>query len=292
MRDFDEYLNQLRAALDVTPKRADEICREVRSHLETRVRELMATGLDENEAAQEAVREFGEPKHVAAQLTQANDTHRRANRVRALLGFMVVFTAMFTVAIFWQVPSSVRNGVRISRDLRAIHLLAAYTPLSLMQAKSLFQFLVVLPAAVLAGMLAGRRRWWVAGAPPLLLLILLISVVVLLGRGPHPAMSLRDLGYPARWTLISALVMAGCGYLGSRALKRRSTALVVGLVCGAYVALTGLAISGMMVAVISHAGTRRIAGNIWWIVILVAELSVLLLGALAHRAYRNRQVSA
>jgi ABC-type transport system involved in multi-copper enzyme maturation permease subunit len=130
----------------------------------------------------------------------------------------------------------------------------------------------------------------VAGAPPLLLLILLISVVVLLGRGPHPAMSLRDLAVPL--TLLEVLVMAGCGYLGSRALKRRSTALVVGLVCGAYVALTGLAISGMMVAVISHAGTRRIAGNIWWIVILVAELSVLLLGALAYRAYRNRQVSA
>ena len=290
MCDFGEYLEKLRAALDVTPKRTEEICREVRSHLEARSRELIATGLNDNEAAREAVRGFGEPRQMAAQLTQANDKHRRANRLRALLGFMVVFTAMFTVAFFWQVPSSVHNGVRISRDQRVIHLLAAYTPLSLTQAKSLFQLLAVLPAAVLAGLLAGRRRWWVAGAPPLLLFGFFLSVVLLLGRGSHPPVGLRDLGYSAWRTLIGVLVMAGCGYLGSRVLKWKAAAWLVGLLCGAYVTLTGLALSGMMLATLSHGGAT--SDNIWWIVILVAELSVLLLGALAYRAYRDKRISA
>jgi hypothetical protein len=288
MRDLDDYLDQLRGALDVTPKRADEICEEVRSHLRARASELMAKGSSEREAAAEAVAEFGAPRQMAAQLTQANSRHRRANRILAVLGFMVVFSAMLTVSVFWQAPT-LRNGVRISRDMRAMHWLAVYTPLTLMQAKSLLGFLVVLPAAVLAGMVAGRRRWWIAGLPPVFWSSVVSSLLFLGARHSHPAVNFEFVGV-VRTTLISALVMAGCGYLGSRALKRKSAAWLVGLVCGGYLTLTAVAVSGMMLAGVFQAAA--IPGNIWLIVILAFELSVLLLGALVYRGYRQRQISA
>jgi hypothetical protein len=285
MREFDNCLERLRAALDVTPKRAEEICREVRSHLEARTRELAATGLDEDAAAREAVRGFGEPRRMAAQLTRANESHHRANRVRALLGFMIVFTGMLTVNLFWQVPSF-EGDVRVSRETPAIELLVTYTGLPLASAQSLFRFLVIVPVAVLAGMLAGRRRWWVAGAPPLLWLVLLIPLVVWSSRQGIPSVTLQDLGIPL--ALLHVLAMAGCGYLGSRALRWRRGTWFMGMISGGYVALTTLAISCTMFTAISDG----MPGSIWWGVILAGELSVLVLGALAYRAYRNSQVSA
>jgi hypothetical protein len=272
MRDFDDYLDRLRAALDVTPKRAEEICREVRSHLDTRAKELIATGLNAEAAAAEAVRGFGEPKRMAAQLTQANDKYRRANQFGAALGFMVVFAAMFTA------PN--------------VGALMTGTILPLAEAQSLFQLLTMLPAAVLAGMVAGRRRWWVAGAAAVLWSTAFVMAVfpVFRDRSSWLPVKLHFIGdvidvIDVTRTLMWGLVMAGCGYLGSRALGRGMVSWLVGVFCGGYVTLIGLFIPSVMVWSTIHVPGARPGALL---IQSVVAFSVVVLGALA---YRDRRIS-
>jgi ABC-type multidrug transport system fused ATPase/permease subunit len=273
MRDFDDYLERLRAALDVTPKRAHEIYREVRTHLEAKSRELMATGLSEAEAVQEAVRGFGEPRRVAARLTEANDKYRRANQFGAALGFMFVFATMFTA------PN--------------VGALMTGTVLPLAKAQSLFQLLTMLPAAVLAGMVAGRRRWWVAGAAAVLWSTAFVMAVfpVFRDRSSWLPVKLHFIGdaidvIDVIRTLMWGLVMAGCGYLGSRALGRGMVSWLVGVFCGGYVTLIGLFIPSVMVWGTIHVPGAR-PGPL--MIQSVVAFSVVVLGALA---YRDRRISA
>jgi len=271
MRNFDEYLEQLREALGVTPKRAEEICKEVRSHLEASTRELMATGLDQGEAERLALRNVGEPRQLAVQRPQRNGKHRRGNQSWALLGFLIVFVGMFNVGVFWQAPYLSGHS---SLETGAASWLTVHGRLPLRESQSLFQLLVTLPVFVLAGLLCGRRRWWMAALPPLLVALLGIApellltlpvfclVALLLGRRRwwvtayrplfvallgiallmafrrwHASVSLGDITYMTLRGLVSVAIQGGCAYLGSRVLGRRGAGLAVGWVCGAYVTL-------------------------------------------------------
>jgi len=272
MRDFDDYLDRLRAALDVTPKRADEICKEVRSHLEARAKQLTATGLNAEAAAAEAVREFGEPKHMAAQLTQANSRHR-GNLLGAVLGMVVVCFTGYSLAFLQRLNPWFREA----REAM-IGLLTNYTPLSQMEAGSLLGILAILPAAVLAGMLAGRRRWWIAAAPLVLWFGLMCTVGLLTSDLRPPGLLRKALVS----TLIVVLIVAAGGYLGARAAARRRTAWFLGLVCGCYVAIISAAVFAKFFAGLIYM-------EAWWIIIIVVtELAVILLAA---AAYRERRIS-
>ena len=68
MHEFDEYLKRLASELNVSPRRAEEICAEVRSHLEATADHLQQTGLSGEEALGEAMRIFGEPRAMGHQL--------------------------------------------------------------------------------------------------------------------------------------------------------------------------------------------------------------------------------
>jgi type II secretory pathway pseudopilin PulG len=84
MYEFDSYLSQLRSLLEVGPRRTQEICEEVRCHLEAQTRALQRSGLGREEAAAQAMRAFGEPKAVARLLAAANSQHHRQQVLRAL----------------------------------------------------------------------------------------------------------------------------------------------------------------------------------------------------------------
>jgi len=72
MSDIEHYLTRIRSELDVSPSRAKEVIAEARCHLEARVREFEGRGLSREQAVAEAVRGFGEPQAVAAELRKAN----------------------------------------------------------------------------------------------------------------------------------------------------------------------------------------------------------------------------
>lgn len=64
MHEFEDYLKRLASELNVSPRRAEEICAEVRSHLEATADQLQQRGLSGEEARQEAMRIFGEPRAI------------------------------------------------------------------------------------------------------------------------------------------------------------------------------------------------------------------------------------
>jgi amphi-Trp domain-containing protein len=68
MHEFEEYLKRLASELNVSPRRAEEICAELRSHLEATAEQLQQSGLSREEALAEATRIFGEPRAIGQQL--------------------------------------------------------------------------------------------------------------------------------------------------------------------------------------------------------------------------------
>jgi prepilin-type N-terminal cleavage/methylation domain-containing protein len=81
---LDLYLDRVWAALHVRPRRAREICEELRTHLDDQVRDLQRSGLDRRAAVMKAIEKLGEPKAVARVLTEANSHHRRGNLLAGL----------------------------------------------------------------------------------------------------------------------------------------------------------------------------------------------------------------
>jgi hypothetical protein len=68
MHEFEEYLARIRSALSVGERRAQDICAEVKSHLEAAADRLQRSGLSRAEALAEAMRAFGEPHTIGRQL--------------------------------------------------------------------------------------------------------------------------------------------------------------------------------------------------------------------------------
>jgi len=68
MHEFEDYLKRLASQLNVSPRRAEEICAELRSHLEATAEQLQQSGVSREEALAEATRIFGEPRAIAQQL--------------------------------------------------------------------------------------------------------------------------------------------------------------------------------------------------------------------------------
>jgi hypothetical protein len=102
-------------------------------------------------------------------------------------------------------------------------------------------------------------------------------------RNASPPVNLHLLD-AVRRALIVVPAMAGCGYLGSRALGRGMVSRWVAVICGGYVIVTGLgALQTLTRASIGGPGHPSF---VIWIPIAMAELSVLLLGAAAYREGR------
>lgn len=204
MSEVDAYLEKLRAALDVSPTRADEIIAEARTHLRAKAAELETSGLSREEAAQEALASFGEPAQVAGQLTRANGGWRGLSPFRMLAGMAVMFAATLTVMSL----ASHGGGLDVVWSW-----LSHRAGLGGSSGGMVIWLVLLAPAALLAGMIGGRRHWWVAVTPAILfLLILPLYVLAMTGRMPLLEVFAYTLVYPS----VALLVWGGMGWLGAR----------------------------------------------------------------------------
>jgi len=230
MRPFEEYLQHLRSSLEVDPRRAEEICAEVRGHLEERAAQFRGTGLSTGDAAEAAVRSFGDPERTGAILSAANSRHRALKVWRAALALGVVFGIMVVLV-----------GLADRWFAGMGTWLTQHTPLIDDEALMLLAVAFMAPAAVLSGTLTGRRGWWIAGLPP----FLWGALLWILGIAQWDIMffgSVREtLAMLVAWPIGGGALLAGCGWLGARVGHRAGAGRSIAAGCWAYVLGVGVA---------------------------------------------------
>jgi hypothetical protein len=223
MPEMERYLEQIRAHLDVNPRRAHEIIAEARSHLEARARQFEGKGMSREEAVAQAVRGFGEPHSVAEELTKANAKHREAGVLRPVLGIGLAFgttlSAISCLAFLHQRGATLW-GPGVVRALTVAYPISATA--------------FALPGAILAGMAAGRRYWWVAATPPIVFMAVCWALSLAAWRLVPYDGAVSQLILALAWPFASAGAFAGCGYLGARVAERPRTCWVVGIACAVY----------------------------------------------------------
>jgi hypothetical protein len=277
MSEFEAYLAQLRAHLDVSAPRAEEIIAETYSHLEEHARQLMESGLSREEAVRAAEQALGDPAALAAQLTRANGRHRDATVFHTLAGVGVMLTALFSLG-----PGEAWDLWRCAAaDLAGLHSTANADGLAFV-----LLALALTPAALAAGAIGGRRRWWVALTPPAFPVVLFWGVALLQWQLPYGAVH-DQLRYAALYPLLGALVLAPAGYLGGRLSRSpRARRAVVAAACLPYALVTAASVAGVADGALAGAGY----GDALTAVALGAATAVTwLLGAYdRHRADRSR----
>jgi prepilin-type N-terminal cleavage/methylation domain-containing protein len=206
MSEIDSYLAELRSHLsDLAPRRADEIIAEVRTHIEARAAQFERTGLSAPEAVDVAVRSFGDPAKLSRGLARANARHRILSPLRAFLAPALVGGAMVALV-----------GADAPWDRGYTAWLADNTPLIRAEAHNLVLALALVPAALLAGIIAGRRWWWLAGLPPFLwgVLFWAISLVEFsIGSQGSPRETFAAL---IAWPIGGGALLGGIGFVGAR----------------------------------------------------------------------------
>jgi len=165
MSECNAYLEKLRAALDVSPKRADEILAEARTHLEAKAAELQAGGLSRGDAVREAMEGFGEAGEMAGQLTRANGGGRAYWALRVALGVAVMLIGLFAAGAAHRPDSWVwRSGPWLVARLLGIPADLVSIPFQVLRL-----LVLTVPPAVLSGAIAaaGRPRSLAAALPAL-----------------------------------------------------------------------------------------------------------------------------
>lgn len=255
MSEFDEYLERLHSALDLSCKRADEICAEVRTHLEARAAQFRESGMGETAAAAEAVGSFGDAKQVAVRLAAANKGHRSAGAFRLVLAFAVASLGMV-------VAFGVLEGDAPWLDA-LIRPIAPERSLLRAVVWVLLMGVLMVPAALLAGMAAGRRYAWLAGIPPVLLGLpgfllarsvlsgLVLSLILVFGVGP---------------------AMAGIAFLAPRMTRGRLAAYALPALCAGY--LVTLGIAALLLQAHDLVGFLAAAGVAVWVLGVLATVAL------------------
>jgi hypothetical protein len=225
MSEFDEYLERLRLALDLSRSRADEICAEARSHLEARAAQLQETGLSADDAAAEAVRGFGDVGKLAAELRRVNRRHRGFSALRALLALGLVLGVMAALVGAEVDHLGAFRGARGWVESR--------TPLSDSEAWYVLLALLAAPPAMLAGMMVAPRHWWVAAAAPLLWGLAQWTTDALDGGGLEVLTNRASI----TWPLGGAALLGAFSRAGSLIATQRRQRGAAWAVAGSYVAL-------------------------------------------------------
>ncbi|MBW3597656.1 MAG: permease prefix domain 1-containing protein [Planctomycetes bacterium] len=98
-REFETYLTLLCRLLRLDAAQREAIARELRDHLEERLAELKARGVDREEAVRVALAEFGDAAGLAAEFSWISRNLRRRWLVRATLGSMMAAAAAVLAAL-------------------------------------------------------------------------------------------------------------------------------------------------------------------------------------------------
>jgi hypothetical protein len=232
MSEFDEYLERLHSALDLSRNRADEICAEVRTHLEARARQFRESGMGETAAAAEAVSSFGDAKQVAVRLAAANRRHRSAGAFRLVLAFAVAFGGMLVAFGLLEgdapVISRLTGPILEQRTLLG-HVLSLLVMVPL-----------TAPAALLAGLLAGRQRWWIAGTPPALWGMLVVGLLAIENGLGQRAIEWEQTAMGAALVLGCGPAVAALGFAGARLSEQRIGGWIVRVLGVGYLVVLGV----------------------------------------------------
>jgi hypothetical protein len=101
-REFENYLALLTRLLSLGGKQRQQIAGELRAHLEDRLSELMASGIERDDAVRLALEEFGDAAGLAASFGSVTRNRRRRWLMR-LTTFSVAATVLLAAGIvtFW-----------------------------------------------------------------------------------------------------------------------------------------------------------------------------------------------
>ncbi len=101
-REFENYLTLLAGLLRLSGKQREQIADELRSHLEDRLDELIASGVSHEEAVKQALAEFGDAAGLAGQFGAISRNRKRRWLVR-LMTFSVAATLLLAASLitFW-----------------------------------------------------------------------------------------------------------------------------------------------------------------------------------------------
>jgi hypothetical protein len=76
-QEFDTYLSLLCRLLRIAPRQREQVAEEFRAHMEDRLEELLARGMDREEAVKLALEEFGDAAGLAAQIVSISQGRRK-----------------------------------------------------------------------------------------------------------------------------------------------------------------------------------------------------------------------
>jgi hypothetical protein len=101
-REFENYLTLLTGLLRLGGKQRDAIARELRSHLEDRLEELLAEGISREDAIKRALAEFGDAAGLAGQFV-AISQHRKRRWLMRITTFSLAATLLIAAGLitFW-----------------------------------------------------------------------------------------------------------------------------------------------------------------------------------------------
>src|SRR3954466_5621508 len=76
-QEFDSYLALLCRLLRIAPQQREQVAEEFRTHMEDRLEELLAKGMDREAAVKMALEEFGDAAGLAAQIASISQGRRK-----------------------------------------------------------------------------------------------------------------------------------------------------------------------------------------------------------------------
>lgn len=116
--EFEAYLALLSKMLRLSGKQREAIAAELRDHLDQRMTELQAAGVDRDDAVLRALEEFGDAAGLAAELSQIRQYVRRRRIMKATLTTLSAAAAiiLLTLALLPQTPGIDLGNTAVADD--------------------------------------------------------------------------------------------------------------------------------------------------------------------------------
>ncbi len=103
--EFEAYLNLLARTLRLSPRQRDRIAGELRDHMEQRLDELTAAGVERHDAALQALDEFGDATALATELSDSAREKKRRHLMQTTFATAAVAAAV-TLGVMYLAPSN------------------------------------------------------------------------------------------------------------------------------------------------------------------------------------------
>lgn len=101
-QEFDTYLSLLCRLLRIAPQQREQVAEEFRTHMEDRLEELLAKGMDREGAVKLALEEFGDAAGLAAQIASISQGRRKRWIMRiGTISVVGLAAAVLLAVAFW-----------------------------------------------------------------------------------------------------------------------------------------------------------------------------------------------